>query len=76
MTWACLFGHSTTLNGRNDAGQLIRVCERCHQSLGVVLGGEMLAGPQKDQAPILGRPNTRVTRQLPANVAEWKRSAK
>jgi hypothetical protein len=74
MNWQCLFGHGHTVNGRTASGQLTRVCERCHQSLGVVLEGDVLAGPAKDQAPVAGQPNTKVTKLWPANVTDIRES--
>lgn len=62
----CLLGHGQRITTRVE-GVLSYQCERCHQSLGPVLAGEMITTPLVQD--VAGRPNIQATK------AEWWRKS-
>jgi hypothetical protein len=68
----CLFSHGQRIQTRID-GVLSYQCERCHQSLGPVLQGEMITTPLAQV--VAGEPTNKARRVTRANVSPWKVSA-
>ena len=65
----CLFAHGNPISTRID-GVLSYQCERCHQSLGPVLSGEMITTPLAQV--VAGEPTNKARRVTRANVSPWK----
>jgi hypothetical protein len=72
MNWPCLFGHGDRQTTRID-GVLHFTCERCQQSLGPVLAGEMITTPLPQV--VAGQPTGKVRRVVRANVTPMRRQS-
>lgn len=65
----CLFGHGQPVYSRTN-GVLSWQCERCQQSLGPVLAGDVIRTPLPQE--VAGQPAIKARRVVRQNVAPWK----
>lgn len=69
--WGC-WSHEY-VRDRDGDSKMALVCVDCGKKW-TVLSAEVVKGPAHNQVETLGKPITKVTKEWPRNVREWRRS--